>query len=157
MARKYIEATINAVYNYLVSNLNTKLGVIRSEQSSDYPANYAHIAKRATRKMLFPRITIYKDFTEHDYAFEEQPLIEPWLYHNLVISVEHLSASIEEIDLTLMRYTEAINRLQEDDDTFGDAFVWVRIGREDWTPVLTNQKDKKSVQGVLIPIVCRTI
>lgn len=157
MARQYVEDTINSVYNWLVSKLPTKLGTIRTERSSDYPAVYGHIAKRPSFKQLFPKVVIYKDFTEHDYNNDNVPLIEPMLLHNLVISCEHMSASIEEIDLTLMRYVEAINRVVEDDDEFGGAFIWVKIGREDWTPVLTNQKNKKSIQGVLIPILCKTI
>lgn len=157
MARKYVEAAIIAVYDYLTANLNAKLLEIRTEQSSDFPANVAQINKRVTTKKIYPRITIYKDFTDHDYAFEEQPLLRPWLEHELIINCEHMSGSLAELDLTLMRYAEAINRLQEDDDTFGDAFVWVRIGREDWSPVYTNQSEKKSVQGVMIPVTCRTI
>jgi hypothetical protein len=157
MARKYIEDTINAVHDWLVAKLPVKLLAIRTERGSDYPADYVHIAKRPSFKQLFPKITIYKDFTEHDYNNDVQPLIEPMLLHNIVISCEHMSASLDEIDLTLMRYIEAINRIVEDDDEFGGAFIWVKIGREDWTPVLTNQTNKKSIQGVLIPILCKTI
>lgn len=158
MARKYVEDTIDAVYDYLVANLNTKLGTIRTERSSDYPVNYGLIVKRPSIKRVFPRIIIYKDNTAHNYSDEDAyPLKQPLLEHSLVISIEHMSGSIAEIDDTLMRYVEAINRITEDDDTYGNAFIWVQIRDEDWTPVFTNQKEKKSIQGVLIPITCKTI
>jgi hypothetical protein len=157
VSRKYVEDVIDSVYDWLVLKLPAKLETIRTERSSDYPALYGHISKRPSFKMLFPKITIYKDDTDRDYNNDNQPLIRPMLLHNLIISIEHMSSSLDEIDSTLMRYSEAINRIVEDDDEFGGAFIWVKIGREDWTPVLTNQKDKKSIQGVLIPILCKTI
>ena len=155
--RKYMEDSINAVYNYLNSNLNTKLAAIRTERSEDYPANIGHLHKGHTRIQKWPKVLVLADNTIHDYGYDVEPLsADHWLIHSLYIYVEHKSASEDALEKTLYRYTEAISRLQEDDDTFNDAFVDVRLGEEDYTPMVEEEKGQM-IRGVLIQVVCKIL
>ena len=157
MSRLYMEDALDAIYDYFNSNLNTKLATIRTARSSNFPANIGYMKTKESQVHKFPKVTIIPDITEHNYAYEDKPLKRPWLYHNITVWIEHSSGSIDEVQETLLRYVEAINKLQEDDDTFDGSFVWVKIGVEDYTLLIENQKTKKMIQGVKIGLICNTI
>jgi hypothetical protein len=74
-----------------------------------------------------------------------------------VIRITHVASSISEVENTLLRYSEAINRLQEADDTFGDEFNRVQLGDEDYSPMIENQETRQLLQQVLISMTCRSL
>lgn len=158
MGRKYTKEAIDAIHTYLNSNLNTVLGTVRTAwSSSTVPANCAKLAKRADPTPVFPKVVIQKSTTERNYGDEAAPLIDPFLYHNVIIQITHKCANLQELDETLMGYEEAIERLQEASDTFGGAFIWVRVGTTEWLPVYENQENKVVMQSIQIPLQCRSI
>jgi len=156
--RKYMEDALLAVKDYLDDNLNTMLATIRSERgSTDTPPNPGVISKGRTMKNLFPKVQLLPDTSPHDYGDQDYAaFVEAWVVHNIVISVTHRSANVDIVEDTLLRYSEAINRLQEDDDTFGNAFVWVRIRDEDWSPMITSQEERQMTGTLIVPIECST-
>jgi hypothetical protein len=157
MARKRIEAAVLAIEAYLNANLNTYLATIRTEHSSTIPANVAKLSARPSRSPEYPKLTIMKDDHTYNYAYDNQPLIEPWIIYNTKLFIEYSSGSIDEIDDTLMRYVEAIERLTEADDTWGSNFIHVKLTRADWTSLFQNQKIGKAIQGVLLGVQFKTI
>jgi len=114
------------------------------------------LSRGETKKVIYPRIKILSDRTEHDYGYEDQPLTRPWLYHHFVLWIDYTSGSIETIENTLMWYIEAINRITEADASFNGAFVDVRLGGEDYTPMMESERTKELIQGVSIELLCKS-
>jgi len=153
--RRWMEDTLTTVKDYFDRYLDVKIDVIANERQAQVP-HIQHTNIGETKTMAFPRIELLPDRTEHDYGFPNQPLTYPWLSHNLVVWVEYSSGSLESVRSTLMRIVEAINRITEDDDTYGGQIVDVRLGVEDYTPMMEDQENKKMIQGVSIQLTCRT-
>lgn len=156
MSRQYLEDAMASVKSYLDDNLKAKLKSIASTRDVTVPEP-ALISIGPDRRKLHPKIEVLPDTSAHDYGFEEQPLIKPWMLHTITLAVTHTASNVAHVQFTLLRYSEAINRLQEDDDTFGGAFTWVQIGSEDFSPMVESQQSRQVMQQVLIPLTCRTL
>jgi len=161
--RLYMEDTLETVVNYLNDNFVTMLTAIRTERDDTVTPDPAEqyddrIAKRGvTQSNRYPRIEVLPLTMSHDYGPEDAPLIRPWLIAEVVLRITHVAAHISEVENTLLRYSEAINRLQEADDTFGDQFNWVQLGDEDYSPMTENQETRQLRQQVVISMTCRSM
>ena len=151
-----MEDSLKAVKGFLDDNLDTSLGVIESERE-EVVKRTGNLSIGESVTLKFPRVSVLPDTTDHDYGYDEKPLIRPWLIHNILIWIEHSAGKKEEVLYTLLRYVEAVNRLQEADDTFGETFVWVKLGAEDYTPLIEDRKEKKMIQGVSVQLECRSL
>ena len=145
----------DAVYDYFNNNLDNKIAEIEAETGISIE-RIGYLSKGETKRPVYPRIKILADRTVHDYGYENQPLTRPWLLHYFVIWIDYTSGSIETVENTLMWYTEAINRITEDDASFNDAFVDVRLGDEDYSPMMESEKTKELIQGVSIELLCKS-
>ena len=152
-----MEDALEEVQSYFEDNFNSKLTTVKNERSDNITKPPAIIERGRTRKQTYPKIELLPSATGHDYGSSDAPLVKPWLLHEIIIVITHVSAQISTVENTLLRYSEVINRLQEDDDTFGQKFTWLQIKEEDYTPMVENQEDRKMMQSILIPIVCRTL
>lgn len=152
-----MEDTLDTIVDYLTNNFGPLLTTIKTERSDTETEEPKDIKRGVSRKNKFPKIEVLPSGTEHDYAFETQPLLEPWLVHGVVLRITHMAAKTELVEDTLLRYSETVNRLQEADDTFGGEFNWVQLGEEDYSEMLTSQEERQMMQMLLIPLTCRTL
>ncbi len=155
MSRKYMEDSLNGVKNYFNDNLDNMLATIESERE-EVVKRVGHISVGESRKQIFPRISILPDQTDHDYGFEDAPLTRPWLIHSIAVLIEYSSGDLSDVRKTIMRYDEAVNRLQEADSTFENAFVDVQLGTVDYTPMMEDSSTKKMMQGLSVQLTAKS-
>ncbi|MHA1882466.1 MAG: hypothetical protein ACTSUO_05420 [Candidatus Thorarchaeota archaeon] len=155
MTDRYMEDALLAVKAYLKSKLDDMLSTIASERSDDVPA-IGYLTIGESRVAKYPRIEVLPDNTRPDYGFDDVPLTEPWFFHSIAVMVSHTAGKVAVVQNTLLRYVEGIHRITYADSTFGDAFVWVRLSGEDYTPMVENQETKKMIQAVVIQLECKT-
>ena len=158
--RKYMRQALDAVKEYLDDTLPAKIEVIRGERDftvRDVP-NLNNTTTKPTHKELYPRIEILPDRTEHDYSFPDQPLVKPILFHTIVLWITHRAGDIETVKRVLEVYVEAVNRVQEDDDSFGNEFTWVQLRDEDWSVMIEAERERAAfLQMVSIELNARTL
>ena len=155
--RQYMEDALDLVVSYLNDNFVDLLAAVKNERDDKTTPVPGVIHRGVSRRNAFPKIEVLPSGTGHDYGFEDQPLIRPWLLHNITLRITHQSARIDLVENTVLRYSEVVNRLQEDDDTFGGAFNWVQLQDEDYSYLLESQESKQMLAMMLIPIRCRTL
>ena len=157
--RKFMEDTLNSIRDYLRDEFKTTLATIRSERrlTKDELKDVALIERTVIRApKAYPRIEVLPDGTDHDYGFEDVPLDEPWLFHDVIVWFTHRSGDQDEVRDTLMRYDEALNRITEEDDTYGNAFTDVVIGRADYSVMIEDERDKNVLQMLSVAIRCKS-
>jgi len=152
-----MEDALDEVKDYLDSNLATYLTTVRTNRSDTDTPDPALICVGHSAKNLYPKMELLPESTPHDYGPDAAPLVRPWLTHNIIVRVTHRSTAAQLVEKALLRYSEAMNRLQEADDTFGGVFAWIQIGEEDYSPMMENQENREALQVLLVPLVCRTL
>lgn len=157
--KRYIEDTLDGIKDYYGGEdfdvFNSMISTIETERSVDI-LRVGCMEVGESAKETYPKIEIVPDNTDHDYGFEGQPLVEPWILHHGLLWVTHRWADLSVLQRTLWRYIEAINRLNEADDTYGDRFVWVQLGTEDYTPMMQDAEARNMMQGVSVSFTCQT-
>jgi hypothetical protein len=90
--------------------------------------------------LQFPYVAILPSETATDYGGEETPLTEFWEYHSIDIEIAEAGGDQATIQNTLMAYREGIVRLIRADNTFGGLFNRIRVGRTNYSPLLSTEK-----------------
>ena len=155
--RQYMEDALDEVKDYLDENFKRILTTVRTARKDKTTPNPGEISRGKSHINKFPKIELLPERTLHEYGDESAPLTTPWLVHGIVLSIVHQSSNVEVVEETLLRYSETINKLQEEDDTFGSVFSWITLGEEDYSPMMESQEERKAMQVVLIPLLCRTL
>jgi hypothetical protein len=152
-----MEDALSEIKDYFDDNFVTKLTEIRTARSDTDTEDPALINNGPSQSKEYPKIEILPGDTTHDYGFDDAPLLRPWLFHGVDIRITHSYPQITIVKNTLLRYAETVNKLQEDDDTFGEKFTWVQITAEDYSPMIENIETRELIQMVVMTLSCRTL
>jgi len=153
--KRYPKEVAIALQGYFEDHLDTFLEKLENLYS--VPVARVGIVKAGeTRVQRYPRFKILANRISHNYGFDTQPLTEPWMIYRCLLTIEYVSGDIQEVEDTLYYCSEAVNRMVEDDSTFGGLFVDVRLGDEDYTPMFEDQKTKQMAQGITIELQVQT-
>ena len=152
---RYMEDALDAVKDYINSELNTMLATIESERDETVP-RIGHLIVGESVVQKWPRIEVLPGETVTDYGFDNAPLVRPWLQHIINVMISHQSGKREEVEHALLRYVEGMHRITYDDTTYDGEFVWVRLLGEDYTPMMEDQEAKKMIQAVVVRLECKT-
>ena len=150
-----MKLTLDGVKAYIAARLSAYLTTIGSEWSITVPT-WGAMEVFEPENLQFPSVAILAGETATDYASEESPLTEFWEYHSIDIEIAEAGGDSATIQNTLLAYREAIVRIIRADNTFGNLFNRVRVGRTNYSPLLTF-KDHKMMKIVRLNIIVRQL
>lgn len=152
---RYMEDALDAVKDYINDELDAMLATIESERDEAVP-RIGHLVVGESVVQKWPRMEVLPGETVTDYGFDDAPLVNPWLRHQINLMISHTSGKTKEVEHALLRYVEGIHRITYDDSTYDGEFIWVQLLGEDYTPMMEDQEAKKMIQGVVVRLECKT-
>lgn len=148
--------SLSGVKTYFDAQMETILLAMEAEYSVTIKRlKYMDTKEYAGRQ--FPYMVILPNDGHNDYLDEEAPEEFGWKYRDIKIIVVHNSSDIDDVQDTLLYYEDAVNRLIENDNTFGDLFNRVRLEDEDFSEMGQWKETKNYEQSVLMILEVRKL
>lgn len=141
--------TLAGVKTYFDATMETILTAMESEYSDTITRlKYMDTKNYAGRQ--FPFMEILPNEGNNDYLSDDAPEEMGWKYREVKCVVVHNSSNIDKVQDTLLYYEDAINKLVENDNTFGNLFNRVRVTEMDYSEMGQWVETKNYEQSVLI-------
>lgn len=146
------ELILNQVKDYIETNLPGFMSEIESERSITIPRPTLYKAGiNQGREAVY--IEVLLGPVTHDYGNESAPTVD--LTTEYTVNVAYTVASkldVDQAQLALYRFSEALTNLVVNDDTFGGQYIWVKLGPAgELPPITVNTRLKQTyVVGLII-------
>jgi hypothetical protein len=147
---------LDGVKSYISAQLEATLLLIEAEWTATIE-RWKYLDVTESKTLQFPMIEILPSDTTPEYGSDESPLTEHWAYHSIDLEVSALGQESAAIQTTLLGYCEAFNRIIEGSMTFGGVFNRVRLGRAQYSPLMTTDAEKKLLKILRQNIVVRVL
>ncbi|HUW34109.1 MAG TPA: hypothetical protein VM223_21080 [Planctomycetota bacterium] len=151
-----MEDTLAAVKTYFEAELDTMLATIGTERGASVPT-VASIDTARLKDRQYPAIELLPGTIEYSYADEDAPFLQPIELHPVTVRVSQVGSEYKSVQEDLLRYVEAIRRITIADDTYDDAFNWVRLVNANFAAAVDAQERGKLLQWVDVGLQARVI
>lgn len=151
-----MRTTLAGIKTYFDANMETILLAMEAEYSVTIErlVSIEHVENAARQ---YPYMVILPNDGNNEYGDENTPVEQGFKIRNAQIIVVHNSTDIVEVQDTLLYYEDAVNRLIENDNTFGSLFNRVRLGDEDFSEMGQWIETKEYEQSVLMILEVRKL
>ena len=118
---------LEAISAWFAEEMEPMLRAIEVEDDCEI-ARLKSVATFDLKDRQYPALEILPDATANLYAAENEPLDhEHWDVHTVFLYFTMAGQDSRDVQYTLLRYAEAVDRIVTDDNTAGGAFNRVRV------------------------------
>ena len=158
MAYEYMLDALDQTKIYLAANLEAALVVVETARSLDASSinRWVSIDTEINLTDQYPYIELLPDVTTPEYGSEESSYSEEhWNYNNISVLITNAGYDQGAVQLVLLYYAEAVERVIKGDFTFGDIFNRVRLTNTSYALLISAQEDKLIKQTIELSVEIR--
>jgi len=157
-ASPYMIDALDGTVTYVGTKIEAALLAIEAARTVTVPRwkVLARTGASGTKTRQYPSLVVAPSDTTPVYGDDESPYAEEhWNYHGVDIFVTEAGNDWPTVEETLLYYEEAIERIVNDDYTFGDLFDRVRIAGIDYARLLDAIDENQMSQTLVVTLEIR--